>query len=274
MYIPLYNKSNYTLLSSLIKIDNLIEYATSNSLPAIALTDNNMYGTMEFIKKCRGKNIKPIIGLAIELDDYKIVLLAKNYDGYKSLIKLSTIQNEKRVVLDDLAKNKKEVICLIPYKYKDEFNNLEKIYSDIYLGYSNKQEEKEVLLYNKNVVFLRENLYLEKDDEDYLGYLYKIRDGKTINDEVDYDIFNHELNINNIYDFTDNTGLLNTEKIASSCELEFPKPSNLLPIYECDDPAKYLFELCKAGLNKRLNKNVSDEYKNRLSYELKVINDM
>ena len=171
MYIPLYNKSNYTLLSSLIKIDNLIEYATSNSLPAIALTDNNMYGTMEFIKKCRGKNIKPIIGLTVELDDYKIVLLAKNYDGYKSLIKLSTIQNEKRVVLDDLAKNKKEVICLIPYKYKDEFNNLEKIYSDIYLGYSNKQEKKEVLLYNKNVVFLRENLYLEKDDEDYLGYL-------------------------------------------------------------------------------------------------------
>ena len=32
MYIPLFNKSNYTLLSSLLKIDDLIEYAKKNNL--------------------------------------------------------------------------------------------------------------------------------------------------------------------------------------------------------------------------------------------------
>ena len=57
MYIPLFNKSNYTLLSSLLKIDDLIEYAINNKLPSIALTDTNMYGTMEFIKKCEKNNI-------------------------------------------------------------------------------------------------------------------------------------------------------------------------------------------------------------------------
>ena len=46
MYIPLFNKSNYTLLSSLLKIDDLIEYAKKNNLSCIALTDTNMYGTM------------------------------------------------------------------------------------------------------------------------------------------------------------------------------------------------------------------------------------
>ena len=53
MYIPLFNKSNYSLLSSLLKIDDIIKYAKNNNISSISLTDVNMYGTMEFIKKCR-----------------------------------------------------------------------------------------------------------------------------------------------------------------------------------------------------------------------------
>ena len=48
----------------------------------------------------------------------------------------------------------------------------------------------------------------------------------------------------------------------------------MLPIYECSDPSKYLFELAKAGLSRRLQGNISDAYKNRLSYELKIIDSM
>ena len=97
MYIPLYNITNYTLLSSLIKIDDLIEYAKKNNISSISITDKNMFGTMEFIKKCEKNNIKPVIGLELELDEFIIVIYAKNYDGYKNLIKLSTIQNEKKI---------------------------------------------------------------------------------------------------------------------------------------------------------------------------------
>ncbi|MBR2247491.1 MAG: PHP domain-containing protein, partial [Bacilli bacterium] len=62
MYIPLYNKSNYTLLSSLLRIDDIVKYAKASNLQSIALTDTNMYGVMEFIKKCKSSDIKPIIG--------------------------------------------------------------------------------------------------------------------------------------------------------------------------------------------------------------------
>ena len=44
MYIPLYNKSNYSLLSSLLRIDDIIRYATNNHLNSIAITDFNMFG--------------------------------------------------------------------------------------------------------------------------------------------------------------------------------------------------------------------------------------
>ncbi|MBQ6477637.1 MAG: DNA polymerase III subunit alpha [Bacilli bacterium] len=274
MYIPLYNKTNYTLLSSLLKVDDLVNYASNNNLDSMVITDTNMYGTEEFIHKCESKSIKPIIGLDIKLEEYNIILLAKNYTGYKMLMKLSTIQNKRLIEEKDIKKYNKDVIVLVPFAYKERFEDLKKIYKDIYLGYSTKKEETESLLITKDIVFLRENLYLKGNDEKLLPYLYRIRDGKTITDEVDYDTKNHELYLSNIEELTDNKGLINTIKIAESCNLEFPPKENYLPLYECDDPAKYLFELSKKGLAKRLNNDIPKVYKDRLSYELKVINEM
>ena len=274
MYIPLFNKSNYTLLSSLLKIKDIIDYAKKANISSIALTDTNMYGTMEFIKACDEENIKPIIGLHVILDDFTIVLYAKDYDGYKSLIKLSTIQNERGVTLEDITTYNKNVIAVIPNDYSNKYQHLQEIYSDLYLGYRTKKEELESLLITENVIFFRESLYKTKNDVEILPYLYRIRDGKTISEDIIYDVDNHELEITNLLDLTDNKGLLNTLKIANDCNLEFPSFKNLLPIYECEDPSKYLFDLCKVGLAKRLNGNIPDNYKERLLYELKVINEM
>ena len=268
MIIPIYNKSNYTLLSSLLKIDDIISYAKKNNLPSISLTDSNMFGTMEFIHKCEKESIKPVIGLEVNLNDFTIVLYAKNYRGYQSLIKLSTIQSERIVDIEDLKKYNKDVIVVLPFTYKDKFNLLGEIYVDLYLGFKTKEEEKESLIITKNIVFFRESLYLNKDDEEYLNYLYRIRDGKTITDEVEYDTKNHELNT------TDINYIDNNIKILDECNLSFPETENLLPIYECPDPKKYLLELSKKGLSKRLNNEVTNEYKERLTYELNVINNM
>lgn len=274
MYIPLFNKSNYTLLSSLLTTTDIVDYAEKQNISAIAITDTNMYGTMEFIKRCESKNIKPIIGIQLLLDEFALILYAKNYDGYKSLIKLSTIQNERKITLEDITLYKNEVIAVLQYKDKEKYNELSKIYDELYLGYTNKQEELEALLITNNIVFFRESLYKTKNDAEILPYLYRIRDGKTISEDITYEIENHDLEISNLLDLTDNKGLLNTLKIADECNLEFPPAKNLLPIYECEDPSKYLFELCKVGLSKRLNGTIPDKYKERLSYELKVINDM
>ena len=274
MYIPLYNKTNYSLLSSLIKIDDIISYAINNKLDSISIVDTNMYGTMEFIKKYNKNNIKPIIGLELILEEYKLIVFAKDYDGYKELLKLSTSQNENKLSKEILEKHNKNLIAVIPYNYRNYYEEINKIYKDIYLGFSNKKEEQEALVITNNIVLFQENLYLENKDSEILPYLYKIRDGKTISDENKYDIDNHSLIINNIEDLSNNTGINNTNVIANKCEIVFPKPKLLLPIYECDNASNYLFELCKAGLNKRLNKNIPEDYRLRLSHELKVIDEM
>ena len=274
MYIPLYNKSYYSLLSSMLSIDDIVSFAVNHKISSIALSDDTMYGVMEFIHKCYKVSIKPIIGLSIHLDDGEVVLYCKNYKGYQNLMKLSTIQSERVVLGDDLKKYCSDTICVIPYSSRSYYKGLSLVYEDLYLGYSSQSEEREVLLETKNVVFFPLNLYLNHTDSEFLDYLYRIRDGKTINDEVVYDLENHELELSDIYKYSDNLGIINTLKISEDCFLEFPKAKLLLPVYECEDSSKYLFELSKAGLSRRLKGNVSDEYKNRLSYELKIIDEM
>ncbi len=274
MYIPLYNKSNYTLLSSLLKVEEIVTFAKEKSISQIALTDSNMYATMLFIKKCENEGIKPIIGLEIQLEDFVFVLFAKDYRGYQSLIKLSTIQSERVITLSDLRDYNKSVIAVLPFLYREKYEQLGNIYLDLFLGYANRDEENESLIITKNIVFFRESLYQNKQDSEMLSYLYLIRDSKTITGDVSYDVLNHELFIDSISDLSGEEGLSNTVYIADSCHIVFPKFENLLPTYECSNPSKYLFDLCRVGLGKRLNGEIPDNYKNRLVYELKVINQM
>ena len=49
-------KSNYSLLSSMLRIDDIIKVALDNKSKAAFLCDNNMYGVMEFYKKCRNNS--------------------------------------------------------------------------------------------------------------------------------------------------------------------------------------------------------------------------
>lgn len=82
-----------------------------------------MYGVMEFYKKCRNNNIKPIIGVNIHLELFELYLYCRNYDGYKNIIKLTTIQNEREVNINDLEKYNTNLVTVLKYdniKYYDQ----------------------------------------------------------------------------------------------------------------------------------------------------------
>jgi DNA polymerase-3 subunit alpha len=62
-FVPLQVLSSYSLLSSPIKIDDLITTAKNRGYQAMTLTDHNtMYGTVEFYQACIKNNLKPIVG--------------------------------------------------------------------------------------------------------------------------------------------------------------------------------------------------------------------
>ena len=67
MLIPLRNYSNYSICESNIKIEDLVNFAEKEKLPAMALTDYKLLsGVLEFSTKCKNKGIQPIIGLDVD----------------------------------------------------------------------------------------------------------------------------------------------------------------------------------------------------------------
>jgi len=104
-FTHLHVHSHYSLLDGLPKIDELLDYTKELGMDSVALTDHgNIYGAVEFYKKANERGIKPIVGcemyMALEkmsqerpnVDDkrYHLVLLVKNKEGYKNLVKLIT----------------------------------------------------------------------------------------------------------------------------------------------------------------------------------------
>lgn len=276
MYTRLYVKTNYSLLSSLISIDNLIKHCVSKNVKSIAICDDDMTGAMYFFKECKKNNIKPIVGLDLKLNEEHILLYCKNYDGYKNLIKLSTITSERNITIDDIKKYNNNLIAILPYDYIKLFDSIKEIYKELYLGFSNTKEELECNKLNKNTVFINKILYLNKDESKYLKYLFMIRDNKTISDDIDFvDNYNYFL-LDEVINLSSSVGLNNSNIIADLCNLEFSKNDNLLPIYETENnnSDEFLKNLSIKGLNKRLNNVVSVQYKERLLYELEVIKNM
>lgn len=275
MFTSLYVKTNYSLLSSLVSIDNLILYAVEHKLSALAICDDNMTSTKIFYDKCIKNNIKPIIGLDLKYNNSNILMYAKNFIGYQSLIKLSTISSERDITITDLETYNNDVVVVLPYKYFALYNELTRLYNNLYIGVLNKIEEKESYKVTKNVVFINKVLYLNKEHEKYLKYLFMIRDSKTIADDVTFkDNYNYML-LSDAISLVSNETLNNTNVIADMCNLEFSKRDDLLPVYDTNiDSDQYIVKLSVAGLNKRLGGNVSDVYKKRLIYELDVIKRM
>lgn len=272
-YVPLYIKTHNTLLSSMIKIDDLINKAKEYGINALTITDDNMYGCMDFYMECKKNDIKPIIGLCLKIKSYSFVLYAKDENGYKCLLKLSTINSEKEITKEDLKKYSNNLICIVPIESGKLYNHLKVIYSDIFIGYKNINERQKYQF--NNMVYFNETLYLNKDDKRYLNYLYGIRDGISFEniqiDNNDHYLLSYEEFINNY-----SLDIKNNEYIYDNCNIEIKENNNLIPIYACSndlDSFSYLKQLCLSSLNK-LFKNIPDEYLNRLNYELDIINKM
>jgi DNA polymerase-3 subunit alpha len=104
-FVPLHIHSDYSLLDGASQLPELVDQAIALGMKAIALTDHGvMYGAVELIKICRSKNIKPIIGNEMYIINgditkqerrpkYHQVVLAKNTQGYKNLVKITTISH-------------------------------------------------------------------------------------------------------------------------------------------------------------------------------------
>ena len=107
-FVHLHNHSDYSLLDGACRLDRLVDRVKGFGMPAVALTDHgNLFGAVEFYGVARAAGIKPIIGCEVYVAhgargervrtaDGKgaydhLVLLARNREGYRNLMKLSSL---------------------------------------------------------------------------------------------------------------------------------------------------------------------------------------
>ena len=251
-YINLGIVLDYTLLTSLIKIDNLIEYANKNSIKVLGILNDNLYSKIDFYNKFNKNNIKPIIGLIKIMDDKEYYLYPKNYDGLVDLFNERLYTNN--------------IVCVVPYDSKELYNKI--VIDSKYIGYINKEELNNGLKITNNVLSINKVYSLDKESAKYINYLHMIDKGLTISN---YNFIDYSNNIiNNNYDEYD---INTTNKFSELINIEIKSDTKYIPKF-CDDSFIYLKSLCNRGLSKRLNNNVSKEYRERLDYELNVINNM
>jgi len=113
-YAPIHLHTPNSLLDGFCQIDDLLNYAINNNIPAIAITDHGVCsGHVEFYKKCLSVGIKPLLGCEIyttpnrfmkkaDYDKNKkfweneplinhLVVIAKNEEGYKNLMRMTSL---------------------------------------------------------------------------------------------------------------------------------------------------------------------------------------
>lgn len=267
MNIPIKITTDYSLLKSLITIDKLILSLKEYNIDTCGICDTNLFGSYAFYKACKQNSIKPIIGLEIKVDDNIVYLYAKNYDGYKNLLKLNYISQERDLSLLDISKYCESIIFIVPYEARKIAKDFKQY--ELYLSYKNEEEKKNIEVTSYKSIYLNDIKLINKSDNIYINYLELIDQGKTkeeMSNKKYYSLeefVSNKVNDENIKEFTD------------SINIEFPEKPNYLPKYQTEkEPFNLLTSLCLKGLEKRLHGEVKNEYKTRLNYELDVIKTM
>ena len=142
-FVHLHVHSDYSLLDSCAKLDDLVAKAKRLNMPALALTDHgNMFGALNFEKLCHVNGINPIVGEEFyvaygsrheknsvpyshkgedgekQAKYFHLVLLCENQTGYKNMCWLSSLAFEEgmyykpRIDYELLEKYHEGIICL------------------------------------------------------------------------------------------------------------------------------------------------------------------
>lgn len=325
-FVHLHVHSEYSLLDGLPKIPDLLKKTKDLGMEAIALTDHGaMYGAIKFYNKAKELGLKPIIGVEAYMakksrfdkvfgeddDQYHLILLAKDNDGYRNLMKIITKANfegfyyRPRIDMELLKDYAKGLVassaCLggvIPsllregnYKAAKEKAKefLEIFGEDFYLEIMDNTipEQKKV---NRELIKLSREMgiplvatndvhYLAKEDAEAQDALLAIGTQRKLSDKnrlsmapwPDFYLKSPNEMETAFREFPD--AIENTIKIAEKCHLEIQTGKWILPDFPIPEG-----ETANSYFRKEVYKELpnrfphpTEEIKQRIEYEIEII---
>lgn len=172
-FVHLHTHSEFSLLKASSRLGDLIKLTKELGMPGLAITDlGNIYAAIDFFNKCKAADLKPIIAIEMIVanksrhvkktpdlqGNSSILIYAKNYDGYQTLMKLTSIawtqgyhDGFPRIDLEVLEKYHKDIIIVIAQK------------KGRVLQFLKEKKRDQAIEYIENLKSLvgQENLYLE-----------------------------------------------------------------------------------------------------------------
>ena len=308
MFVHLHVHTEYSLLDGAIRLKDLFPRAKEYGYSAVAMTDHgNMYGAINFYQTALKYGIKPIFGCEVYVAPkgmkdksarssgeaaYHLVLLARDQDGYKNLLKLVSIAHlegfhyKPRVDIEALKAYNKGLICLTACLHGEIPHTLlvggmkkaEKVlaqYASIFDGrlYLELQENgiPEQKKVNQGLMELAKRSgiplvatndchYLEKEHAEAHDVLLCIQTNKTIHDKDRMHFSTKSLYFTSPEEMAERfhycpEALKNTLEIAEQCNVEIELGKHHFPRFPLEKGATYeeKFErLARKGLEKRL----------------------
>ena len=289
-FVHLHLHSEFSLLDGACRFEPLSQRVKELGMPAVALTDHgNLFGAISFYKACKAADVKPIIGCEVyvapggrhergvagaERPRYNhLLLLAKDYEGYLNICKLSSIgylegyYYKPRIDHEVLARHSKGVIatssCLkgeIPQALvageEENARRLIDAYMELF-GRENfyfevqdhKIEEQALVLrrvrelakhYDRPMVATNDCHYINRDDAHFHDVLLCIQTGKTLTDENRFKFSGDQFYLKTpeemyriFHEIPDSCA--RTMEVAERCNVEIPFHQKLLPRFDPPD---------------------------------------
>lgn len=343
-FVHLHLHTEYSLLDGAARIKKMLKTVSSLGMPGVAITDHgNIYGANKFfdaVKKINDKiaeenkkpenenNQKPLFKGVLGCEFYittdlhnkvgmpnhsHIILLAKNYAGYKNLVKLNSIafvdgfHYKPRIDYKVLEEYSNDLICLsaclsgdipkfILSRRYDEADalalKLKGIFKDdFYLEVQNHNLPEELEVRTKlremserlkiKLVATNDVHYINSEDAEMQDILGCIQMKKTIDDPNRLKFGSNEFYLKTreemekaLPNFID--AIDNTMEILNKCEIYELVNQHMIPGYTPPDnktPKEYLQELTYEGIKVKYPE-MTQEIKDRVEYELGVIDRM
>jgi len=293
-FVHLHLHTQYSLLDGMIRLEDLFNKAREYKMPAIAITDHgNMFGAIDFYQQAFKNGIKPIIGseLYVAPKDRRdktpspigeaarhLIVLVKNKQGYKNLIKLSSLAHIEgfyyrprvdKTLLRECAEGliassaclHGEIASWIVRGNMEEARKAALEYLDIF-GEENFYLEimengiPEQKIANQGLIELSRELsipliatndchYLEREHAEAHNVLLCIQTGKTIEDKDRMSMATDQFYVRSPQEMHElfasvPEALENTVKIAERCNMTFEFGKFYLPQFEVKHPDETL----------------------------------